>query len=46
MSATVVTGVVSVALPALTQEEVKATEIGTVAGEPFIHTSAFTLLVP
>lgn len=46
MPAIVVTGVVSVALPALTQEEVKATEIGTVAGEPFIHTSAFTLLVP
>ena len=42
----VVTGVVSVALPALTHEEVKATDIGAVAGEPFIHTSAFTLLVP
>ena len=46
MPATVVTGVVSVALPALTQEEVKITEIGTVAGAPSISTGTLTLLVP
>jgi hypothetical protein len=42
----VVTGEVRVALVWPTQLEVKATEIGTVAGEPFTHTSALTLLVP
>jgi hypothetical protein len=42
--ATVVTGVVSVAL--LPQEEVNVTDTGTVAGAPFNHTSALTLLVP
>ena len=41
-----VTGLVSVALPWATQGEVKATEIGTVAGEGPIDTSTLTLLVP
>ena len=43
-----VTGLVSVALPALTQGEVKLTDIGTVAavgGVP-ISTGTLTLLVP
>jgi len=44
--AIVVTGVVRVALPALTQEEVKATEIGTMAGDPLTYTGTLTLLVP
>lgn len=43
--AIVVTGLESVALPWLTQEEVKTTEIGTVAGEPFIQTTAVTRLL-
>jgi len=41
-----VTGLVSVALPALTQGEVNATEIGTVAGKPLISTGTLTLSVP
>ena len=40
----VVTGVSSVAL--LPHDDVNATEIGTVAGAPFNHTSALTLVVP
>ena len=43
--AIVVTGLESVALPWFTQEEVKTTEIGTVAGEPFIQTTAVTRLL-
>ena len=43
---TVVTGVVSVALPLATQGELNATEIGTVAAEPFTHITALTMLVP
>ena len=46
MPAALVTGLESVALPALTQEEVKVTEIGTVAGAPPISTGTLTLLVP
>lgn len=42
----VVTGVVSVALPLATQEEVNVTEIGTVAGKPPTSTGTLTLLVP
>jgi hypothetical protein len=42
----VVTGLESVALLALTQEEVKVTEIGTVAGAPSMNTGTLTLLVP
>ena len=42
----VVTGLESVALPALTQEEVKVTEIGTVADAPSMNTGILTLLVP
>jgi 16S rRNA G527 N7-methylase RsmG len=42
----VVTGLESVALLALTQEEVKVTDIGTVAGAPSISTGMLTLLVP
>jgi hypothetical protein len=42
----VVTGLESVALPALTHDEVNVTEMGTVAVELFTHTSALTLLVP
>ena len=41
-----VTGLVIVSLPALTQGEVKATEMGTVAGTPLISTGTLTLLVP
>jgi hypothetical protein len=46
VAAIVVTGVVSVAMPALTQEEENITEIGTVAGKPFTNTGTLTLLVP
>jgi len=41
-----VTGLAITALPLITQEEVNATEIGTVAGEPSINTGMLTLLVP
>jgi hypothetical protein len=41
-----VTGLVIVALPLTTQEEVNDTEIGTVAAEPPINTGTLTLLVP
>lgn len=44
--AIVVTGVASVALPALTQGELKATEMGTVAREPPKYICAATVLVP
>ena len=40
-----VTGLISVALPALTQGEEKATEIGIVAAEPPINTGTLTSLV-
>lgn len=43
--ATVVTGLVSVTLPPHA-EEVKITEIGIVAAEPFTKTGTLTLLVP
>lgn len=46
MPKTVVTGLVSVALPLKTQEEVNATEIGTVAGTLSTSTGTLTLLVP
>ena len=46
MPETVVIGLERVAFPALTQEEVKVTEIGTVAGTPSISTGMLTLLVP
>jgi hypothetical protein len=46
VTALLVTGLESVALPALTQAEVKVTEMGTVAGEPDISTGTLTLLVP
>jgi hypothetical protein len=42
----VVTGVVSVALPLVTQGEVNATEIGVVVSTPFRYTGMLTLLVP
>ena len=41
-----VTGLAITALALITQEEVNATEIGTVAGEPSINTGMLTLLVP
>ena len=46
VKALLVTGLEIVALPPATQEEVKVTEIGTVAGEPSINTGTLTLLVP
>jgi hypothetical protein len=44
--AELVTGLEIVANPALTQEEVKVTEIGTVADTPFSRTGMLRLLVP
>jgi hypothetical protein len=44
--AELVTGLEIVALLALTQGEVKVTEMGTVAGTPFISTGTLKLLVP
>ena len=46
VTALLVTGLESVALPLPTQEEVKFTEIGSVAATPFMSTGTLTLLVP
>lgn len=46
MPAELVTGLEIVALPALTQDEEKVTEIGAVADTPFISTGMLKLLVP
>jgi hypothetical protein len=44
--AIVVTGLESVAFPAVTQGEMKVTEIGTVASEAPTYTGTLTELVP
>jgi hypothetical protein len=44
--ALLVTGLVMVAFPLVTQGEEKVTEIGIVAGKLFIRTGTVTLLVP